>query len=160
MPSWFWLLITITAVVSLLAIVFWSVYEGGKRVKADSQGWINLHYPKGMKIIIVLATVGAGVISALFVNAAVYDQPLKMWLLGIFGLPFSAACLYCLYSVFFVKVRFNELGIEYYRFAKLLYISWNDIREIAGNIIAGAVIISPTHRFGLTYQLKGFFPVG
>ena len=157
MPSWFWLLIAITAVVALLAIVFWAVYDSSKRVQPDDKGWIKLSLSAGFKIFIILGAVIAAFILGLFLRAAVNDKPLEMWLFGIFGLPFSAAGLYGLSSAFFVKVRFNDLGIEYYRFSKRLCISWNDIREIAGNIIAGAVIITPNSRFGLSSQLKGFF---
>ena len=107
-------------------------------------------------MIIVLATMGAGVLLAVFLKAVVNDQPLQMWLLGVFGLPFAAGCLYTLHTAIFVKIRFNAFGIEYSKFGKWSSVSWDDVHEIASSILAGSVIITSSRRLGFSDMMAGF----
>lgn len=152
----FWIVTIFCVAITLLAIILWRGCGHREKIQSDDNEWTEVYFPVRIKVVSLFLILVAGVGFGLFSRAIINDQPLQMWLSVIFGVPVVAGAFYLTYTAFFLKIRYNGEGVEYHRFSNRLFIPWDDVYKIGGDLIAGSVIVASNYRLGLSYEMVGF----
>jgi hypothetical protein len=153
MPSWAWAAIVSPIVVGLLA-------RAGRVPARSRSGWKLLEPSIGIYALALVGLVLALLFSITTVVAALALFQEHTWL--IFFLAIASPVLaflgwYFISYILFVRISFNEFGIESRIFGRRTFVSWGDLAEIRRHWFFGPLFVTKTgKRYFIWEYLKGF----
>ncbi len=142
----------------LTPAMMWALFFQSKApVPTDPDGWIPVKATLPLRLLGVISTTLTFLWLFISIGVLFVERNLATFIaVAMITPPLVVLSLYTSYWTLFIRIRFNDAGLEHHGIRKKLFLSWSEVIEVKDTVLFGTLTVTRDKKLPTPKFFRGF----